>query len=422
MDEDFLWGASISPHQVEGSEGSDWSRWEQEYAEELANMAEDRFGDRGSWDMIAGEAEDPDNYISGEAIAHQDRYEEDIGYAADMGLDALRIGIEWSRIQPEEDGFDEEALEEYHAYFDAMEEEGIEPMVTLWHFTNPDWFVDEGGWHSDEAVERYGAYVDRVVEEFGDRVDHWVTLNEPSAWVRSAYGMGTLMPTGVDWPGGAAEDSLLPVQPLQAWRAYTNLAEAHHRAHDSIKDADPDAMVGTANSIGAWRAHGDGWLNGKIVDLLERFEYRDWIDRTEDAIDFVGVNHYVPIDVDVFMRGNDYRTSDMGWPVEPGSLEEVVRDIDGEYDQPVIVTEHGLADREDELRTEMVEEAVPMMERLREDGVDVEGYFHWSLLDNFEWDKGFWPRFGLIEIDHEDGLERRPRESARRYAELIRDR
>ncbi|MDY6777404.1 MAG: family 1 glycosylhydrolase [Candidatus Nanohaloarchaea archaeon] len=420
-EDDFLWGAAISPHQVDSSENTDWARWEEEYAGELADRAALRFADLEAWDDIAEEATDPANYRSQDGIHHMERYEDDLDLVADHNLNAVRTGFEWGEVQPSPDSFDRDTIQQYHDYLDAMEERGIEPVITLWHFTNPDWFVDDGSWHGDSAVQHFKDYVERMVDEFGDRVDHWVTLNEPSAWVRAAYGMGNLFPNGVTWPGGATEDSILPVNPVKMYRAYTSLAEAHHAAYDIIKENNPEAKIGTANSIGAWRPYNESRINNAICSVLEQIEYRDWLDRTEDSVDFIGVNHYVPIDVDYRLRGNNYPRSDMGWPTDPGSLEEVVRKIDEEYEQPVIITEHGLADREDEQRQDMIEGAVESVREMREDGVDIQGYLHWSLLDNFEWDKGYWPRFGLVEIDHEDDFERTPRTSFERYADLIRD-
>lgn len=147
MGEDFLWGASVSPHQVEGGLENNWTRWEEEHAEELAGEAEDRFGGLDVWEDIREEAGEPDTYISGEAVRHGERYAEDFALASGMGLNAFRTGIAWSRVMPEPGVVDEDALDHYRDYIESMHEHGLEPVVTLWHYALPEWFVEEGGWH-----------------------------------------------------------------------------------------------------------------------------------------------------------------------------------------------------------------------------------------------------------------------------------
>lgn len=439
MGDEFLWGAAISPHQTEGSPNSDWHRWENKYSQKLAESAERRFGDLDKWPEIKDEAQDPENYISKDGIGHRQRYDEDFKIAKEIGLNSFRTGIEWSRVQPGPDEFDEEEIKHYKDYFESMQDKNLEPMVTLWHFTNPDWVEDSyGGWHNDETVEKFCDYVEKMAEEFGDEVDYWITLNEPSGWIRPVYGLNDIIPVtpmNIPWPGAGLEDQKISFRPVKAFKAYQNLKKAHQNAYEIIHEHSDNAMVGTSNAIGTWRDPYDNLISRNIKQLVEHIEYGDWLESNIDHSDFIGVNHYAAIDLDPLdalneatdldflpeTDSNNYSKTDMGWPVDPTSLREVLENLSEnkyiqERDIPLIVTEHGAADRDDEVRPEMISEAV---DAVKDEDLNVKGYYHWSLFDNFEWDKGFWPRFGLVEIDYENNKERKLRGSARLYSNLI---
>ncbi|MDY6778500.1 MAG: family 1 glycosylhydrolase [Candidatus Nanohaloarchaea archaeon] len=402
--QDFLWGAATAAHQVEGGNENDWTRWEEKYAEQLAATAPEAYCDVPVWDEIAEKATDPDNYRSGRAVDHWNRYEEDIEHLDELGLDAYRFSIEWSRVQPSPGSFDEDAIQHYQDLIQELQEHDIEPIVTLWHFTNPQWFVDKGGWRQEDAPQQFQDYVDRMVDEFGDDVSYWVTLNEPVGYVYHTYWKDSWLDR---------ETGLVPT-----YRASKNVIEAHKTAYSTIKDSHPDAQVGTANNITYFEPYDDSPVNRAFTWLFEQLERGIFLRQTLEHQDFIGVNYYLHRQVDYRFRNDDSRDeSDMGWDLSPEGFGQVLHQL-AAYDRPILVTEHGVADMDDTKRAEYIEESIDELRDAIKDGVDVRGYLHWSLLDNFEWDKGRWPRFGLIEVDY-DTLERRVRDSARRYADLV---
>jgi beta-glucosidase len=404
----FLWGASISSHQVEGGLENDWTRWERENATEWA-----RTGLLGRLRNYVGSVDqpatagDPDNYISGQATDHFNRYEEDADLAADIGLNALRFSLEWSRLQPTEGELDEEAVAHYREKIRALRDRGIEPVVTVWHYAHPQWFVDEYGWHNAVAPAKFYDYARRVRAAFGDLVTYWITMNEPSAYVRASYVFGGFPPAKTKiW---------------QAPRAWRNLVRAHRRAYDALSD--PDNLVGVSLAAGSFEPYTDTVVNRKLAWLARYVERDAFLEGLLPALDFIGINYYIEYEVDVLGRnllGDTRRRSDMGWPLSPDGLEALLCRM-AEYDLPLIVTEHGLADSEDDHREWYIRESVAAIERARDRGAPVNGYLHWSLTDNFEWDKGFWPRFGLAAVDYEDQT-RSLRDSSDAYAEVIAER
>lgn len=431
MGEDLkLVGASLSPHQTYGLENN-WSRWEDEHAGQLAAIAPEKYGDLDVWPVIADQATDPDNYRSGDAVKHWERYEEDFALAAELGMTALRTGIAWERVQPSPGEIDEAALDDYRTYLETMHDYGLEPVVTLWHNSLPQWFAADGAWVRDDAAEHFSTYVDAVMDAVGDQVTYWVTLNEPMADLRK-YGIVTSVADAIgggpdvlpDGPAnGRKENELLGYYPVRKRRVAANMADTHRAAYDIIHDHDPDAMVGTANTVARWWPPDAGPVQRMLGRIGAQWEYGGWVERTIDHIDFFGVNHYTVLDIDVALDmvvpGREtYEYSDMGWPLDYGSLADVIDWIGEKYDLPIIVTEHGVADHTDRKRQELVRQTMDDLEQLQDDH-DLRGYLHWSLLDNFEWDKGFWPRWGLIAVDYDNNCERSPRESAEIYADRI---
>lgn len=401
----FLWGASISSHQVEGGLENDWTRWERKHAARWA-----RTGLRERINELLGRptrppaATDPANYISGQATDHFNRYEEDAALAADLGLNALRFSLAWSRLQPTPGELDPDAVAHYREKIEALRDRGIEPVVTVWHYAHPQWFVDDYGWHHAVAPAKFRDYAERVADAFGDIVTFWITMNEPAAYVRAAY----------------VFDGFPPAQTTvwQAPRAWRNLVRGHRHAYRAL--AGPDAHVGVSLAAGSFEPYTDTVLNRKLAALIRFLEHGAFLERLLPDLDFIGINYYIEYNVDVLGRnllGDARPRSDMGWPLSPGGLETLCTRL-AAYDRPLVVTEHGLADSDDTHRGWYIRESIAALERARADGAPVNGYFHWSLTDNFEWDKGFWPRFGLAAVDY-DTHTRTLRESATDYAALI---
>lgn len=390
---DFFWGAATSSHQVEGGCENDWSRWE---------SSEARFRELEQRGELAHRGYQ--NFISGSGVDHYNRYKEDIGFAKELGMNMLRISLEWSRIEPHEGQFSEEALAHYVDVVRTMKAQGIEPMVTLWHWPLPLWLADLGGWESPRVVEAFERFTTKVMDALGEDVRYWITLNEPEIYASQSYLDGT-------WP--PQKKSVFVFLSV-----LLHLLQAHRFAYRVIRSHQPTAQIGIAkNNI--WFEAADGkWWN-RIVAGVASFFWNDlllWL--TKSTSTFIGINHYFHNRVDGWVNKNkNERVSDLGWELYPEALYHVVTDA-RKFGKPIIITENGLADARDEQRAWFLEESLRWLEKAVDDGAHVRGYLHWSLLDNFEWAFGYWPEFGLIHVDRKT-MERTIRPSARKYQEII---
>ena len=398
----FLFGASTSSHQVEGYGNNDWTEWEHTNAERLACEAREE-----EWpDFILNAYPspiNPQNYISGKACDHYHRFREDFDIAKSLGHNAHRMSVSWSKVEPEEGKFDEEALEHYHQVALALRERGIEPFVTLWHWPLPLWLVKKGGWGYRRAPEYFAHYCDRVVRALNEHISFWVTLNEPEIYAMHGYFQG-------DWPPGKTST-------LHTIYILKRMAKAHRYAYAAIKKIDPNTQVGFATNNTHFKSYG-GMLNDMIRWVADRIWNHSVFRNTMGTFDFVGLNYYFHKTID--WRGRHFNnkiTSDVTWELDPKGLYYVLKDLK-KYDKPIYILENGVADMRDLVRAHFIEQHLHWTLQAIEEGVPVKGYFYWSLLDNFEWSKGFWPRFGLVEIDYKT-LERKIRPSAWRYKEII---
>lgn len=407
----FFFGASTSSHQVEGGSENDWSEWERAHADRLAQeavWAESRPGGHFP-DHIAHAlkgAYSPftrNNYISGRATDHYHRFKEDFALAAELGHTAHRFSLEWSRIEPEEGVFAEDALRHYREVVRELRLRKIEPFVALWHWTLPPWFAHIGGWESRNAVRYFARYAERVAEALPE-VRFWVTVNEPEVWAGASY-------LARRWPPQKSNV-------FAYLRVLKNLAEGHRRAAIAIKRIDPSAQIGIAKHNIYFEA-GGGTLWNRSLKRLADWWWNEWfLRRAGGTQDFIGINYYFHNRIaGWFGKNKNLRLSDVGWELYPEGMYHVLSDLK-RYHLPIYVLENGLADARDSDRAWFIEEHLQQILRAIREGADVRGYFHWSLIDNFEWDKGFWPRFGLIEIDYQT-LERKIRPSARTYQSLI---
>lgn len=427
---EFLWGAATSSHQIEGGNvHNDWWHWEQ-----------------------AGRCEG--GARSGRATDHWNRFKEDLKLAKDLGLNSYRFSIEWSRLEPKEGQWDPSALDRYVELVQECEKLGLLPMLTLHHFTSPNWFAEQGGFTAADSSDKYLRYVDKVVSALGGRVPLWCTLNEPMVLVSGTY-LGTFMPPGV-------------FNPKNASKACHNLLKAHVKAYDKIHSfsgprqgpwKDHPVMVGIAHNMMDF-APARKWhpLENLIAGAFKSFYNRAWLDaitgkkqhfgvigvvpsppQVQEALgrktaDFIGVNYYTKAIVQwrpktknaenpenlpfglVFAREGD-TVSDMEWAIHPQGLQRMI-DLASSYGLPVYITENGIAAQDDRLRERFIKEHLQVVDQIRNNGTDLRGYFHWSLLDNFEWSKGYGPRFGLYRINYET-LERTANPSALLLKERI---
>ena len=433
----FVWGAATAAFQIEGAtkaDGRGESIWDR-FAATEGKVAQ---GDTG----------DP-------ACEHYYRWRDDLDLMKSLGLGGYRFSISWPRIQPTGRGpANQRGLDFYRALVEGMLERGIRPLATLYHWDLPQALEDEGGWASRDIVERFTEYAVIVFDQLGDLVSDWITHNEP--WVTSflGYAYGIKAPGVTDWPAAlrAAHHSLL----------------AHGAALGAYRDGNGTGNVGItldltvakpataspADVAAAARLDGfhnrwflDPVLRGSYpTDLVELYEERvGAIDFVRDgdlelisqAIDFLGINFYRPNVVEAVDDGSvlglaevdqEAEHTAMGWPVVPSALTELLVRLDRDYGGvPFLITENGAAfdDRldggdvvDDERRIAYLAGHIEAVQRAREQGVDVRGYYVWSLLDNFEWEHGYGQRFGIVFVDFET-QRRIPKRSALWYRDLI---
>jgi len=379
--EGFLWGAATSAHQVEGGNTNDWSEWEK--SEKRINYLESK-------------GLNPKDYISGIACDHYNRYKEDFNLAKAMNNNAHRFSIEWSRVESEEGKFNQAEIEHYRDVIKVLRARGMEPFITLWHWTMPIWFAKMGGFEKQKNIKYFVRFCEKIVGEFKDDVKFWIVLNEPEIYTGLSYLKGTWPPQKKNF--------------FSYLKIFKNLICAHRTVFLTIKQADIRAQVGIAKN----NIYFKGWL-APIANWWWNFYF---LNRIKNHQDFIGLDYYFYNRIKglKFNQNKNEKTSDLGWRIYPEGIYHVLKDLK-KYNKPIYITENGLADAKDEKRAEFIKEHLQWIYKAITDGVDIRGYFYWSLLDNFEWDKGFWPRFGLIEVDYKT-LERKPRPSSKIYGEI----
>jgi beta-glucosidase len=390
----FLWGAATSAHQVEGGTHNNWSEWEQSSGR-LVQLENDglikKYG--------------RENYVSGNAADHYHRYREDFALERELGHNATRISIEWSRIEPEEGRFNADAIAHYQDVVAAIRASGMEPFVTLWHWTVPTWFRDKHEFERHANIRYFTRFVEKMVTEFPG-VKFWITLNEPEVYASGHYLRGEKPPQKKD--------------PFLALMVYENLISAHRAAYRAIKKNHPQALVGIAKNNIQYEAYKNRFWNKALKRIADWGWNFYFLDHIKDSQDFIGLNHYFHNRIDGwFGRNENKRMNEMGWELYPEAMFYVLSDLK-KYQVPIYITESGLADAHDAQRGWFLRETLAGVHRAIVAGADVRGYLYWSLMDNFEWQHGFWPRFGLIEINYAT-QERKPRRSAFFYKKICED-
>jgi len=406
----FLWGTATSSHQVEGNNfNNQWWTWEQEEGRILNG---DKSGTACDW--------------------WGGRWREDFDRAAETHQNAHRFSIEWSRIQPVVDKWDETAIDRYREMALGLRQRELTPLITLHHFTDPLWLWELGGWENEAAVEQFPRYCRKVVEALRGYVDTWVTINEPNIYTVMAYVMGAF-PPGVN-------------DLKRAFQVYTNMVRAHAAAYKAIKEVQPQARVGIAQHYRGMRpavtwSPTDRLAASILHSLLNDFFPRALSTGTlrfpgrkaqlpgvKGTQDFLGLNYYTEERVafkpfasqDLFTRRfyePGAELSEGGYIADvPGGMFRALEWCKG-FGLPIIVTENGLNDREDRLRPRYLLRQLHQVWRAVNFNYPIQGYFHWSLVDNFEWERGWSQRFGLWELDLQT-LNRRKRKSVDLYAEI----
>jgi len=408
MKPDFLWGVATSAFQLEGSVHADWAAW------------------------------DPVLQSRPDVTHHYHLFREDLKLLKELGVNAYRFSVEWSRIQPEEDRWNDEAIQHYQEIVDILRQNSIEPMVTLHHFTNPRWFFERYPWHEAHSVSKFLNYVEKVASVLKD-VRYWITINEPYVLLLGGYLEGC-MPPGI--------------QNFQSFlKALEHLLRSHQEAYDLLHSIRGDAMVSIAHNMATFapcqkwnpfdrllsrfaqffynRSLLDAFLTGRLKIKFPFVRSIEMDIPIKGKLDFFGVNYYTRIHLrfnplrkmGVELKHKDVErqgVSDMGWEIHPHGLERVLREV-SKLGVPIIITENGIAADDDGKKEKFIKSHVDVIEGCLKKQIDVRGYFYWSLLDNYEWLRGFDARFGLYRVDY-DTLKRKPTVAAAFYSYIIKSR
>lgn len=405
----FFVGAATAAHQVEGGNThSDY--WAMEHMEYTSF-----------------------NEPSLDAVDHYNRYEEDIKLLAAAGLNAYRFSIEWARVEPQPGVYDETEIEHYRKVLDCCRANGVEPIVTMHHFTSPKWLIEQGGWEAEATIEKFAAYCRYVTQQLGDRMHYVCTINEANMGLQLAaiakrymkmmqanvnaesavqVGVNIENPFMERMKKQAAENMQLfgTPQPQTFVSQRTEQGDilvmrAHQAAKAAIKAVRPELQVGITLSLHDIQAQPGGEQNA-AQEWDEEFSH--YLPYIKDD-DFFGLQNYTRT-----LMGPDgslpnpegAETTQMGYEFYPEALEHCIRKVHEVLPLPIIVTENGIATGDDTRRTAFIERALAGVARCAADGIPVQGYCYWSLLDNFEWQKGFSMTFGLIAVDRKNGQTR----------------
>jgi beta-glucosidase len=377
---EFSWGTSTSAYQIEGgNDNTDWCRYERTPGTRAVE-------------------------VCGDACDSWHRYEEDLDILASLGLNSFRLSVEWARIEPEQGVFSEEALDHYRDVLTACHDRRITPVVTLHHFTLPLWVADAGGFESPDIVSWMTRYASKVAHALGDLIGVACTINEPNIVAIMGYLVGTFPPQVTSWDRFVAVNQ--------------TMRDCHVAMRDTLKEGPGTFPVGLPLSMQQYEA-----LPGceeRLDSFREEMEDKYLRSLTDD--DYVGVQCYTKLifGPEGVVTNPEGELTDMGYLFWPQCVDYTVRRAAELAKVPIIVTENGIGTANDEQRIRYLDEALKGVRRLLDDGLDVRGYFQWSLLDNFEWTFGYRPKFGIVEVDRST-FARTLKPSARWFGDATRN-
>lgn len=390
----FLWGAAISSYQCEGQNfNTDWYLWEKENNLERAN----------------------------DACSHYNLFAQDFQIASQLNLNSFRFSIEWARVCPEPGNFSQLELEHYEKVIDNLISYKIKPLVTLHHFTNPLWFINKEGWLNHKNIDYFISYVQKITELFKDKVDMWIIFNEPLVYIYNGFIAGI-------WPPG--KKSI-----YSANKALKNITKAYLLAYEEIKRIykmnNLSCKISLAKNIRVFS--GCPTINLAMNSLIAGFRSKyfnfnliEYLAKKR-SLDFIGLNYYckeydtfkLPLGKNCGHKDHNERRNSIGWYVYPEGLYSVLLRLK-RMDLPIIITENGTPENNPKFYESFLLSHLKSLGKAISAGVDLRGYFWWSLLDNFEWDKGFKQRFGLVGVDYAT-MERKIKPFAYTYAKICKE-
>lgn len=398
LPKEFLLGSATAATQIEGGDkNSNWYYW-----------------------SLQGKIANNESSII--AADHYKRVEEDINLMKEMNHEIYRMSIEWSRIEPEEGKWSQEGIKHYQEEIRSLLEAGIKPLITLHHFSHPQWFEEIGQWTNKDSVKYFLRFTKKIVSFIGHDVNEYCTINEPNVFVMDTFMDGK-------YPPGKKDDI------VSYFKASKNLIIAHLKAYEAIhairKDMGyNDTLVGIAMHLAYFEVNGDKILTKLSKNLMDYSFHKLFLNGMIDGhltfpigfghpqgkgvyCDFLGVNYYsrhlifssnnpAMLFGQVKVEENlpDEKVNDLGWEIYPEGLYKVVKKVYEMYNLPIYITENGIPDANDNKRAKFIYDHIVEIKRLLDEGVDVRRYYHWSLLDNLEWNDGYFPRFGLIQVDY----------------------
>lgn len=391
----FAWGVATSSYQIEGNNSnSDWWQWEEK----------EKTTDK-----------------SGRACDYWNRFKDDHNLLEELGINSFRLSLEWASIEPEEGVFSKDGIRHYREILEDLKKRNIKVTVTLWHWTSPIWFQSRYGFHQSESVKIFTRYCQRVVDELGDLIDMYVVFNEP------------MVPLGMGFLGGVFPPGFR--NPFKFYRALNNIARAYKNVYKVIHEKNSRAQVGISYLYN-WYEKADS----KLVNVLNKISQWYRINLLGNKIkgyqDYLGIDYYrigkirfdwKKIKLDTknqiyfgFTIEEDSKHL-MKWISYPEGIYKVIKEAQKKYNLPIYILENGIPTKigvDDEIRVKFIQEHLFYIKKAINEGVDIRGYFYWSLMDNYEWLYGYAPRFGLVEIDYKT-LERKPRKSFYEYKKII---
>ncbi|MBN2797378.1 MAG: glycoside hydrolase family 1 protein [Clostridia bacterium] len=414
LSEQLLLGCATAATQIEGGDyHSNWYEW-----------------------SVKGRIQNDESTIV--AADHYNRYKEDIDLMVSMHQEIYRLSIEWSRIEPKEGVWSEEGLKHYLDEIKTLNAQSIKPLLTLHHFSHPQWFEALGQWKNKKSVFYFKRFVKKVIEVLGSEVSEYCTINEPNVFANDSFIDGK-------YPPGDQGNT------IGYFKASKHMIQAHLACYEMIHDMRKnmgfnDTKVGIALHLAYMEPFKKTPFNKMARNILDysfhtmflngmiegRFTFPLGLQgkRTKKFCDFMGINYYsrhfvhqnlnpTKLFGEVKVKDNlaDEQVNDLGWEIYPKGLYHLVKENYEKYQLPIYITENGIPDAEDQKRAKFIYDHLLEVQMLIDEGIDVQRYYHWSLLDNLEWNDGYGPRFGLIEVNY-DTLERHIRESGHFYAEI----
>ena len=396
--DNFTWGVATASHQIEGNNNNNWTDFEVKSGLEK----------------------------SGDACQHWIRWKDDFDLIENLGVDSYRLSIEWSRIEPNKGEWNQDALDQYSEMIDELISRNIKPMVTLHHFSHPIWFEEMGGFYKRENTQLWVDYCQLIFESLNEKVTDWCTVNEPEVFSIMGYHM-KMFPPGK----GSVFKTI---------RVMKNMIHAHSTAYLALKNINPNARIGLAKNVTLFdplrRWNLLHWIttiilnyvwNGAIISALKKGRmFGSKIHNAKNSYDFIGLNYYTHVltspflpqttEIDLPKRKHEVMT-DFGYTMYAEGLERAVKLI-SKLNVPIEITENGVADFDDSLRPVHLKRHIWQLSKLISEGYDIRSYYHWSLMDNFEWAEGYKLRFGLYHVDYET-QERKLKQSGTDYQKII---